>query len=127
MLDLRNGQWLPFSEVRTKALGIFPNQLWRNGTTGALVVRKPKGYDEYPLGKTGLDYLISAQQGGRISEALVALATWQNDVVAIKPASEVATALANITPRDGPFGVYWWMADDLTPFVPEHLSSDQEF
>jgi hypothetical protein len=128
MLDLSsNGQWKRFSDERTKALGVFPNQLWRNGSAGALVVRKPKEYDEYPLGKTGLDYLLGAQRAGRIDEAFVALATWQDDVVAEKPAAEVAAAVANTAPRIGNFGPYWWMADDLTLFVPEHLSSDEEF
>jgi hypothetical protein len=107
MFDLRNGQWKRFSDERTKALRIFPNEVWKNGNAGgALVVRKGK-YDEYALSKVGLEYLMAAQQAGRISEALVALATWQDGVVATKPAAEVAAALASIAPRDGPkFGPF---------------------
>ena len=108
MLDLKNGQWKRFSDERTKALGIFPNEIWKNGNAGgALVVMKSSKYAEYALSKVGLDYLTAAQQAGRISEAYIALATWQDGVIAQKPASEVAAALVSVTPRDGPkFGPF---------------------
>jgi hypothetical protein len=130
MLDLNNSDWRPFSEERTKALNVFPNQLWKNGNAGALVVMKSAKYAEYALSKVGLDYLIGAQQAARISDAYVALATGQAGgltVVVTKPASEVAAAVASITPRDGTFGLYWWMKADLTPFVANSLGDDEVF
>jgi hypothetical protein len=128
MIDLNDGNWRPYSEERTKALKVFPNQLWKNGNAGALIVMKSSKYAEYALSKVGLDYLTAAQRGGRIDAAYIALATWQDGVIATKPASEVAAAVASITPRDGPkFGPFWWMKADLTPFSPNELRRDEEF
>jgi hypothetical protein len=131
MLDLNNGNWRQFKDERTKALGVWPNQLWRNGEAGALVVMKSSTYAEYALSKSGLDYMLAALQAGRISTGSIALANWQAGkltIVATKPAHEVAAAVEGITPRNGDrLGPYWWMKADLTPDGANALGSDEEF
>ncbi len=65
-----SSNWKQFKEERTKALGVWPCQLWRNGNAGALVVMKSPTYDEYALSKVGLDYQLSAQQAGRLARLM---------------------------------------------------------
>jgi hypothetical protein len=127
--DPNNPNWCTFSRDKTKALGIFPNQLWHNAETcaGVLVVIKPKNYEEYPLSKAGLDYLVAAHQEQRIPAGEVALVSRHNgklSVVAAKPVTTVAAALTGIPPRDGALGPYWWVRADLTPDGPRVLNAE---
>jgi hypothetical protein len=130
MLDYTDPDWRAFASERTKALHIWPNQMWHhNGTLcGALVVMKPRAYDEYAVSKAGLDYLFAAHQVQRITSGHVVLACWRNGklaVVATKPVSDVVAALAEVPPRDGPFGPYWWVCADFTPDGGQVLTADE--
>ena len=112
--------WRAFAADRTRELGIHPNQVWHHGKTrcGALVVMKSRNYEEFALSKAGLDYLVAAHKERRINAGHVVLACWRSGkpaVVASKPAGDVAALLADVPPRDGPLGPYWWVRADLTP------------
>jgi hypothetical protein len=54
-IDLNDPNWRPYSPDTTKALHIFPNQLWHNsvGNLGALVIFKPQAHEEFPVNQAG--------------------------------------------------------------------------
>jgi hypothetical protein len=110
--------WRSFARAKLDELGVTPNQLLGNDATkrGAVVAKRAKDYSEFALNKAGVDYLQAALQEGRIKEALVILVERDRSVIVeIKPLAEVVASLDGIEPRDGPFGRYWWMNEDLTP------------
>jgi len=118
--SFQNG-WRPFSSESTKKVGCHPNHLWRTNDrkAGALVVVKSRNYDEFAVSKLGLDYLNEALQAKRIEYAVVVLGDWRNRVLTViseKPIAEVMASLANLTPRNGPFGPCFWMNADLSPY-----------
>jgi hypothetical protein len=120
MFDISDPNWRAFPESRTKALSIFPNQLWWNSATreGALIAIKPARYDEFALSQYGIEYLLAALSEGRITAAHVMLARRHGGsliVVRAKPVGEVAAALTKVPPRDGPFGSHKWVRPDFTP------------
>jgi len=124
--------WRQFPTARTKALGCWPNQLWKNkeAEMGALVITKPEAFDEFPISQVGLNHLHAAVQAGRIKQGLVVLACWRNRtlaVVATKSVQEVIDALADIPPRTGRFGEYWWVHIDFTPDDARTLPTIEEF
>jgi hypothetical protein len=128
LFDPNDPNWTMFAASQAKVLNIHPNQLWFNSTTnaGALVVPKSSKYEEYAVSKAGIDYVVAADRAQKIT-GLVALIRWQERkliTIACKPIADVATALANIPPRDGPFGPYWWVRADLTPDGPNVLDDD---
>jgi hypothetical protein len=123
-----DANWSMFAPTQTKALAIHPNQLWHNNNTnaGALVVTKSSKYEEYAVSKAGIDYMLAADRAQKVT-GYVVLLRWQEGkltVVASKPIAAVAAALADIPPRDGPFGPYWWVRADLTPDGARVLNDD---
>ena len=131
MCNFKNG-WRSFSTERTKALGCWPNQLWKNteAEMGALVITKPEAYDEFPISQVGLNYLDAAVQAGRIQQGLVVLARWRDHelaVVATKSVTEVIGSLADFPPRTGRYGDYWWVRADFTPDGARVLKTIEEF
>src|SRR6516164_4436004 len=117
-LDFNDPNWRSFATDRTKALGVWPNQLWHNSAAGlgALVIFKPQAYDEYPVSQAGLKYVLEAHQAKRI-EGHVVLAcrrNWKPEVVAAKDVATIAAMLQGVPPRDGPYGPYWWLRADFT-------------
>src|SRR5262245_39276378 len=56
--------WRQFPTARTKALGCWPNQLWKNkeAEMGALVITKPEAFDEFPISQVGLNHLHAVQR-----------------------------------------------------------------
>jgi hypothetical protein len=133
MINQLDINWRMFAEERTKALGIWPNQLWHHRTngSGALIVKKSQRFNEYPLSKAGLDYVVDAVQSGKITAGFVGLRNGRGEIVTCKNVLDVASLVQNAVPRDGPFGQYWWVRADLTldsrdetPFGRE-LASDE--
>jgi hypothetical protein len=118
MLDLNDPNWCQFASDRTKALGVFPNQLWYNGVEGlgALVIFKPQAYDEYPVSQAGLNYVLEAHRAKRIAGhvVLACRVNWKPELVAAKDVAAVAAMLQGVPPRDGPYGPYWWLRSDFT-------------
>jgi hypothetical protein len=129
-MDLNDQSWRPFAPERTKALGVFPNQLWHNAIErlGALVIFKPKAYEEYPMSQAGLEYVCKAHQAGRIV-GHVALACrgqdWKIIVVAAKDVTAVAAMVEGVPPRGGKFGPYWWVRPNFTLDSSAGLSPDE--
>ncbi len=120
--DFPGQHWKAFAPEKAKDLGVHPNQLWFNekSKAGALIVMKPQAYDEFAVGKAGLDYVASAHAAQRIKGHVV-LATRQHGklaVVAHKCVADVAALLERVPPREGQWGPYWWVKNDLTPDAP---------
>jgi hypothetical protein len=93
-----------------------------------LVVKKSPRYSEYAVSEAGLNYLHAAVQTGKIITGYVVLVTWSGGkltVVQSNPVAEVVAALDGIPPRDGPFGVYWWVNPDGTPNGPRPVSDEE--
>jgi hypothetical protein len=127
--SFQNG-WRPFPMESNKKLGCYPNQFWRTNDRkiGALVVIKGWKYEEFALSKIGLDHLHDALRAKRIDQAIVVLGDWRDRVLTVisqKPIADVIASLANLTPRDGPFGPYYWMKPDFSPYAPDLGEADQ--
>jgi hypothetical protein len=118
MLFRHDAGWRAFGLQKLKDLGIWPNQLQHNASTGegVLVVQQSPTYKEYALSEAGFNYLFAAVKEERIAAGFVALVDRRGREVARKPVSEVATQLENVTPKQGRLGWYWWMNADLTPY-----------
>ena len=116
MMNLLDLNWRMFPEERTRALGVWPNQLWHNNAekAGALVVPKSRQYAEYPVSRAGLAYVVAAVQSNKIAAGFVGLRNGRGERVACQPALVVSSLLQDVPPRDGPFGEYWWVREDLT-------------
>jgi hypothetical protein len=120
-IDLNDPNWRPYSPDTTKALRIFPNQLWHHNVEnlGALVIFKPQAYEEFPVNQAGLQYVLKAHQEKRIAGGYVVFArreNWEPQVVAMKDVAAVAAMLKGVPPRtDGQWGPYWWLRTDFTP------------
>ena len=101
-------------------LRITPNELWFNTSTnvGALIVKQSGQYAEYALSKAGLDYLLRAEQEGRIPAGIIVLVQRDGIVGTIKPVTKMVADLNGRPPREGPFGPYWWINADGTPNAP---------
>ena len=56
----------------------------------------------------------AAVQAGKITDGYVVLAH-RSTVVKSKPVAAVVALLEVFEPRDGRFGLCWWVRDDLTP------------
>jgi hypothetical protein len=135
MMNLLDINWRMFPEERTRARGVWPNQLWHNNAerAGALVVPKSRRYAEYPVSKAGLEYVVDAVQSNRITTGFVGLRNGRGELAACKPVLIVASLLQQAPPRDGPFGQYWWVREDLTldsrdgtsPYGRELAASDE--
>ena len=130
VFNFTDPNWRPFSPEKCDALGVTPNQLWANtsSTAGALVVKKSPRYPEYAVSEAGLNYLHAAVQAGKIISGDVVLVTWSGGkltVVQSKPVAEIIAALDGIAPRDGPFGVYWWVNPDATPNGVRPLADEE--
>jgi hypothetical protein len=112
-----NPNWRPFSKDNLDTLHVTPNELWFNASTnsGALVVRQSGQYAEYALSKAGLDHLHDAVQAGKVTAGNMVLVKRDGIVVLIKPVAQMVADLNGRTPRDGPFGPYWWINADGTP------------
>jgi hypothetical protein len=129
-IDLNDPNWRPYSPDTTKALHIFPNQLWHNsvGNLGALVIFKPQAHEEFPVNQAGLQYVLKAHQEKRIVGYVVFARrqNWELQVVAMKDVAVVAATLKGVPPRtDGQWGPYWWMRTDFTPDSKAALGPDE--
>jgi hypothetical protein len=112
--------WRPFAKAELDTLRVTPNELWFNTSskTGALVVRQSGQYAEFALSKAGLDHLHDAVQAGRVTAGNIVLVKRDGIVTLIKPVTQMVADLDGRTPRDGPFGPYWWLNADGTPNAP---------
>ena len=113
--------WRQFSRKAQQELGLASNELWANNVTksGALILRRANKFPRYPVSKRGLEYLANAIQTGKIVKGFVVLADWQgSERVAIKimEVADVVEALKGVVPQEGPFGRYYWLNPDGTPF-----------
>ena len=129
-LDLTDPNWCQFATDRTKALGVFPNQLWWHSVEGlgALVIFKPQKYDEYPVSQAGLNYVLEAHRAKRIvgQVVLARRIEWKPELVAVKDVAAVAAIVQGVPPReDGPFGPYWWLNADFRLDGARSLNSDE--
>jgi hypothetical protein len=110
----------------------YPNRLYGNGKTGAVVVVRRGGRGEdFALNTAGLNYVIKAEADGRLKEAYVVLAVQNGDdqpqVVASERATVVAERLGNIPPLKGRFGQYWWINQNFIPSASFTESADEPF
>jgi hypothetical protein len=105
------------ASFRSSSTPSYPNRIYGNGKTGAVVVVQGKHGTDFALGVAGLDYVIKAEAEGRIEEAYVVLAKTNGGsvpaYVASAPAKAVAERLRSIAPRDGKFGPYHWITETL--------------
>jgi hypothetical protein len=110
--------WRAFTPQQLKELRIWPNGMQHNTSTGegVLFVQQSLTWSEYALSAAGLAYLLTALKELRITTGYVVLINREGEEVARKPVSEVAALVENIPPRNGPYGPYWWLNADLTPF-----------
>src|SRR5262245_4263682 len=124
MLFRQDAGWRAFGYEKLRELGIWPNSLQHNASTGegVLVIQQSRTYNEYALSEAGLNYLLAAIKEERITAGYVALVDRRGQEIARKPVNEIAAQLANVPPKQGPLGWYWWLNADLTPYGM--LSSD---
>jgi hypothetical protein len=101
-------------------LRITPNELWFNASTNvaALLIKQSGQYAEYALSQTGLDYVHKAEQEGRIAAGIMVLVQRDGIVGTIKPIAKMVADLNSRPPREGPYGRYWWINADGTPYTP---------
>jgi hypothetical protein len=111
----------------------YPNQLGRldqdGTTTGVLVVSRGRGQD-FALGVNGFEYLIKAEQEGRITTGYVVLAQANGgrpEFIAAEKAAVVHERLRAYAPREGQLGPYWWITADFMPAVTMKLSPNAPF
>jgi hypothetical protein len=116
-IDLNDPNWRRFSRDDTKALHVWPNQLWYNNVEnlGALVVFK-RNYEEYAVSQAGLQYVLKAHLEERVVGHVVLACgeNWKPQFVAEKDVAAVAAILKGVSPREGPYGPYWWLRADFT-------------
>ena len=108
------------STFACKDIGIASNELWFNSSTksSALVCKKDDQHPGYLINKAGLDHLNLAVKGDRLSQAYVVLPDYEEIrrvVVKEMTIAAVIDVLQGITPRDGPYGLYFWLNQDGTP------------
>jgi hypothetical protein len=111
---LRNSTAFPRTLLREKK--IWPNDLKqrRDTNTGILVVPQSKQWPEFAMSEGGLNYLHNAVQDEKIPDGVVVLVDRAGDIVDCKPVDEVVAMVAEVTPREGPLGPYWWLNPDFT-------------
>jgi hypothetical protein len=99
--------WRAFTPQQLKELGIWPNRIEHNKSTGegVLIVRQSPTWSEYALSAAGLDCLHTALKEGRIATGYVVALNRGDEEVARKPVSEVAALVENLP---------WWFNADLT-------------
>jgi hypothetical protein len=124
LFSFADPSWKQFPAKKHAELKLASNELWANNTTkyGALVLRRANKYPEFPISRSGLNYLNDAVQTGKIAKGLVVLADWDGaQRVAIKtlPVGEAVEACKGIVPREGPYGQYFWMRSDGTAYDPD--------
>jgi hypothetical protein len=117
LIDLNDSCWRAFSIELGKALGVYPNELRHDGNGhGALVVWKAQNSDDFPMNKSGVEYLVKAHRDGRV-DGRVVLARRRDgkiETVAVKDIEQVAAMISNVTPKEGRFGPYWWLNAGFT-------------
>ena len=111
----------------------YPNQLGRldqDGTTaGAVIVVRGRGQD-FALGVNGLEYVVKAEQEGRINAGYVVLAQANGrrpEYIAAEKAAVVHERLRAYAPREGQLGPYWWITADFRPAMTMKLSPNPPF
>ena len=95
--------WRPFPREKQRELNLASCELWQNSATksGALVCRKANKYPQYPLSKSGLDYLLAAVRAGKLESGWVVLAGWEGSQripINILYVLDVVETLKDITP-----------------------------
>jgi hypothetical protein len=113
----------------------YPNQLGRldqdGDTIGVVIVLRGRGQD-FALGVAGLEYLIKAEQEGRITTGYVVLAQANGErpeFIAAEKAAVVYERLRKYIPRDGKLGLgsYWWITVDFMPAMTMKLNPNAPF
>jgi hypothetical protein len=111
----------------------FPNMLARLDEVGAVIAIRRDGRrgEDFALGVAGLDYILKAEDEGRIATAYVVLAREVANgraFVACEKAREVQDRLRGISPRrDGRFGPYYWVTAELKPAETMGVDRDAPF
>jgi len=112
----RDPDFRPFP-LKQRAAICYPNQLYLGvkdiGRVGCLVGWHSSEERDFALNKRGLEHLFSAQQQGKIIVGVVALTANWSDVINVAPVQTVIDELQHHSPRNGPYGPYWWVDKDF--------------
>jgi|SRR6266540_398487 hypothetical protein len=113
-----NDELIICSAQEAQAKGVYPNRLgwWKKDPKiGAVIVFQSE--TDFALGKASLDYVTKPKAEGRLKEAFVLLLrggiNGQNEFVNAATIEEVKALLRNITPREGKWGLFWWLCAEL--------------
>ena len=82
------------------------------------------------MGANGLEYLMKAEQEGRINTGYVVLAQANGtrpEFIAAEKAAVVHERLRDYPPREGQLGPYWWITVDFMPAMSMKLSPNAPF
>jgi hypothetical protein len=116
----------------------YPNQLAaRNDVAGTIIgavvaLRRTDGRgQDFALSTAGLEYLLKAEEEGRIAEGYVVLGYLSNDgrreFVAAERAHVVHERLRGYAPLDGDLGLYFWITREFMPAVSMRLDRNAPF
>jgi hypothetical protein len=117
MINLKDVNWRCVSSERTRALGVWPNQLWHNviSKEGAVVVQQSNQWGDYALSRAGFKTIRDALAADKLSAGFVVLQNREHEQVACKSIDEMEELLRNIAPRTGRLGDFWWLRSDASP------------
>jgi hypothetical protein len=110
-----------------------PNQLAALNDIGAVVVlRRADGRGrDFALGVAGFEYVLKAEEEGRIAEGYVALGLSikgnRPEFVAAERVQVVHERLREYAPIDGDFGRYWWITREFMPAASMRLDPHAPF
>jgi hypothetical protein len=101
---------------------VHPNKLGtlevENGTVGVVVVAQSE--TDFALSKSALDRVLSALREGRIVQGFLILVrrvekSHPPQFVNAMPVEEVAAIVSNMAERNGNYGPYWWLTENIKP------------
>jgi hypothetical protein len=92
-------------------------QLPINGAVAGIAIAvKPTNQNNFGLNKADFDRLLELLRDGPFTAAFVVLASVGNTYVAHREAEELAEMLKTVQFRNGPYGEYWLLREDFSPF-----------
>ena len=91
-----------------------------NGNRAGIVVAwRPVDYDNYALNKADIDRLLELKRDAKFHAAFVVIATVAGNsnrtYVGYRDAEELHETLRSVPPRNGPYGEYWLLREDISP------------
>jgi hypothetical protein len=97
---------------------VSPHGLYVAGADGtksaALILRRTRADGDWALSQSALTYLADALREGRIVQGFVVMAERWN-VVAHATVREVVASIGDTEPRDGDWGLYFWLDTAFKP------------